>query len=396
MARGCQGRNDSFPSVLAITALDLGSRASSSGPRYLLVQAESAAYWRAMLRDLRLHHFRCFDHLIFEPSPGLNLIIGANAQGKSSLLEAACLLLRLQSPRSASLIEAVRFNHPGFSLDGHWNDRHMSIKFVDSLKGFALDSKVQSRTADYLAIARVSWISNDDIFLVRGSGSHRRRYLDFLGAQVAPNYLRHLRAYERALRSRNALLKEERPRREIEAFDRPLLEAGAHLLATRRELCLDLAPLATQALSVISGGSELLELFYRPGLSADFPADLAASRAEEIRVRTTLVGPHRDDIEILLEGRLASSFASEGQQRSVALALKLAQARRLEEVADVPPLFCIDDVFGELDPIRRNNLLAALPTTAQKLVTATTLQWMEFAPTAVEYRLKDGTITREN
>jgi DNA replication and repair protein RecF len=371
-------------------------RTSSYCSRYLLVQVESAAYWKAMLRDLRLHHFRCFDYLIFEPSPGLNLITGANAQGKSSLLEAACVLLRLQSPRSASLVEAVRFNRSGFSLDGHWNDRHMIVKFVDSLKAFALDSKPQSRTADYLAVARVSWISNDDILLVRGSGSHRRRYLDFLGAQVAPNYLRHLRAYERALRSRNALLKEERPRREIEAFDKPLLEAGGYLFATRRELCSDLAPLASEALSVISGGTEELELFYRPGSPENFPASLAASRADEVRTRTTVVGPHRDDIEILLEGRLAASFASEGQQRSVALALKLGQARRLESAAEAAPLFLIDDVFGELDPIRRNNLLAALPSTAQKFVTATTLQWMEFASTAVEFRLKDGTITREN
>ena len=349
-----------------------------------------------MLRDFRLHHFRCFDHLIFEPSPGLNLITGGNAQGKSSLLEAACVLLRLQSPRSASLIEAVRFNRPGFVLDGHWNDRHMTVKFVDSLKAFSLDSKPQSRTADYLAIARVSWISNDDILLVRGSGSHRRRYLDFLGAQVAPNYLRHLRAFERALRSRNALLKEDRPRREIEAFDRPLVEAGAQLLVARRELCFDLAPLAANALSVISGGSEQLELVYRPGSLDDFAANLEASRADEIRVRTTMIGPHRDDIEILLEGRHAGSFASEGQQRSVALAMKLGQAQRLEKAADATPLFLIDDVFGELDPVRRNNLLAALPSTAQKLVTATTLQWMEFAPTAVEHRLRDGRITREN
>ena len=349
-----------------------------------------------MLRDLRLHNFRCFDDLVFEPSAGLNLVTGSNAQGKSSLLEAACVLLRLQSPRSVSLAEAVRFNHPGFGLDGHWNDRHMNVRFVDSLKAFAVDSKPQSRTADYLAIARVSWISNDDMLLVRGSGSHRRRYLDFLGAQVAPNYLRHLRAYERALRSRNALLKENRPRREIAAFNKPLLEAGSQLLAVRRELCLDLAPRAAKALTVISGGSEHLEMVYQPGTPTDFSASLEARHEDEMRLRTTIVGPHRDDIEILLEGRNAAAFASEGQQRSVALAMKLAQARRLEEASDAPPLFLIDDVFGELDPVRRNNLLAALPSSAQKLVTATTLQWMEFAPAAVEHRLKDGTITRQD
>ena len=90
------------------------------------------------------------------------------------------------------------------------------------------------------------------------------------------------------------------------------------------------------------------------------------------------MGPHRDDVDILLEGRNAASFASEGQQRSIALAMKLGQARKLEEASDSPPLFLIDDVFGELDPVRRNNLLAALPSSAQKLVTATTLHWMEY------------------
>jgi DNA replication and repair protein RecF len=361
-----------------------------------LVPWEPASYFTGMLRDLRLHDFRCFDRLVFEPAPGLNLVTGSNAQGKSSLLEAACVLLRLQSPRSNSLAEVVRFNSPGFALDGHWNDRHMSVKFVNSLKDFTLDSKPQSRSADYLAVARVSWISNDDMLLVRGSGSHRRRYLDFLGAQVVPNYLRHLRTYERALRSRNALLKEKRPRREIDAFDKSLLEAGESLLSARMGLCLDLGLRVAKALEVISGGSEELKMIYQPGAPASFAAALYASREDEMRLRTTMVGPHRDEIEILLEGRNAALFASEGQQRSIALAMKLGQARRLEEDSDSPPLFLIDDVFGELDPIRRNNLLAALPAPAQKLVTATTLDWMEFSDDATEYLLKDGRITRKN
>lgn len=348
-----------------------------------------------MLRDLRLHDFRCFDQLVFEPSPGLNFIIGSNAQGKSSLLEAACVLLRLQSPRSNSLTDAVRFNRPGFGLDGHWNDRHMNVKFTNALKAFTLDSKPQSRSADYLAVARVSWISNDDILLVRGSGSYRRRYLDFLGAQVVPNYLRHLRAYERALRSRNVLLKENRPRREIDAFDKPLLEAGEVLLSARTELCRDLRPRVAEALNVISGGSEALNIVYQPGAAASFPAALHASRDDESRLRATVVGPHRDDIEIFLEGRNAASFASEGQQRSIALAMKLGQARSLEDASERPPVFLIDDVFGELDPARRNNLLAALPASAQKLVTATSLQWMAFPEDAAKYLLRDGRVTNK-
>ena len=360
-----------------------------------MVRTRSGSYFKEMLRDLRLRDFRCFDQLAFEPSPGLNLIVGANAQGKTSLLEAACILLRLQSPRSSSLAAAVRFGQPGFGLDGHWNQRHMRVKFMKELKAFALDSKPQSRSADYLAVARVSWISNDDMQLVRGSGSHRRRYLDFLGAQVAPHYLRQLRAYERAVRSRNALLKENRPRPEVNAFDNPLLEAGEALLATRAELCADLKPRVAEALRLISNGSESLEISYRPGSPPEFAAALRASCEEEIRLRTTVIGPHRDDIEILLEGRDATSFASEGQQRSIALAMKLGQARRLGASAGGPPLYLIDDVFGELDPGRRNNLLAALPASAQKFVTATTLHWLESTEDAAFFLLRSGRIMKK-
>ena len=133
---------------------------------------------------------------------------------------------------------------------------------------------------------------------------------------------------------------------------------------------------------MISGGSEAPKISINRESRPTSPPALHASRDDEIRLRTTIVGPHRDDIEILLEGRNAASFASEGQQRSIALAMKLGQARRLEDSSGGPPLFLIDDVFGELDPDRRNNLLAALPASAQKLVTATTLQWMELSDAA--------------
>jgi len=348
-----------------------------------------------MLRDLRLRDFRCFEHLDFEPAPGLNFLIGANAQGKTSVLEAACVLLRLQSPRAASLAEAVRFACPGFGLDGHWGASHLHLKFAGTLKAFALDSKPQSRSADYLAVARVVWISNEDWQLVRGSGSHRRRYLDFLGVQSVPDYLRNLRAYERAVRSRNALLKDSRPRREIAAFDPPLIEAGSFLLSARAAMCGELSPLVTACCHRIAGEGERLDISYRPGSPADFGQALAASCGEESRLRTTVVGPHRDDLAIQLGGREAGAFASEGQQRSIALALKLAQAGRLEQTAGAPPVYLIDDIFGELDPVRRNNLLGALPPTAQKLVTATSLDWLEQPGDAVIFSVAGGTVTEK-
>ncbi len=346
-----------------------------------------------MLRELRLRDFRCFESLVFTPAPGLNFLIGPNAQGKTSILEAACILLRLQSPKASSLGETVRFDQPGFGLDGHWQERHLQVKVAGGLKSFTLDSKHLTRSADYLAVGRVVWIGNDDLQLVRGGGSGRRRYLDFLGAQIEPGYLRQLRSYERALRSRNVLLKDNRPRREIAAFDGPLLDAGTALLENRARLFATLAPLVAQGYTDICGGHEALQITYLPGAVGDFAAALEASREEETRLRVTTVGPHRDDIEILLNTRRADTFASEGQQRSIALALKLGQATALGASAAEPPIYLIDDVFGELDRDRRNNLMRALPESAQKLITSTSLTWREDVNEAAVFQLRDSKLS---
>lgn len=329
-----------------------------------------------MLRKIRLRNFRCFEAFDFSPAEGTNFIIGSNAQGKTSILESVCLLLRLQSPRTSTPLECVRFGTEGFGLDGHYAASHLHLKYERRLKSFSLDSKLQSRTADYLAVARVAWISNEDLQLVRGGGSARRRFLDFLGAQVVPHYLHHLRAYERALRSRNALLRDNRPRREIVAFDGPLVQAGTFLLEARSALVTALAPKVHSAHQTISGTTGDLSIAYEAGAEGELEVALKNSEADETRLRSTVVGPHRDDIAILLDGRETATFASEGQQRSAALALKLAQARELETGLEHPPVYLIDDIFGELDTNRRNNLLSALPPSAQKLITTTSLSWL--------------------
>lgn len=349
-----------------------------------------------MLTNLRLHDFRPFPGLEFHPVPGANFLVGPNAQGKTSILEAACLLLRLQSPRTNTLGECVRFGHPGFSVDGHWAGRHLHVKYVGRLRHFVLDSKPQSLAADYLAVAKVVWISNADLDLVRGGGALRRRFLDFLGVQLVSGYLHQLRTYERALRSRNALLREGRPRREIAAFDPPLCAAGDFLLEARAGLVEGLGPTARDAYRSISGTGETLDVTYKAGAGTPMIEQLAAAPANEERLRTTTVGPHRDDMVLLLDEKPAASFASEGQQRSIALALKLAQAREIASGTGHEPLYLIDDVFGELDPARRNNLLTALPKEAQKLVTTTTLAWLEEAPwPATVFQLRDGCLSSD-
>jgi DNA replication and repair protein RecF len=348
-----------------------------------------------MLADLQLRNFRCFESLGVEFSPEFNFFIGRNGQGKTSILEAACVLLRLQSQRSATLAPIVRFGEKSFAVSGRGEDHLLEFRYSPLRRRVAFDRVEQHTPDEYLRVARVVSFANTDIELVRGGSDARRRYLDFLAAQIDPLYRPTLRSYERALRSRNALLKSPHPRpRELAAYDPPLLEYGAKLSGMRARLVTRLAPLATAAHREISGTGESLELEFAPGNNDDFARDLADSRARELRLRQTVVGPHRDDIQILVEAQPANQYASEGQQRTVALALKIAQSRVFLMEEGTPPLLLIDDIFGELDPVRRNSLLQHLPAGAQKLVTATTMQWRENGVEGPVFELRDRILAR--
>jgi DNA replication and repair protein RecF len=348
-----------------------------------------------MLTELQLRNFRCFESLGVELSPGFNFFIGRNGEGKTSILEAACVLLRLQSQRSSTLLPIVRFGEKSFAVSGQRENHLLEFRYSALRRKVSFD-QVEQRTLDeYLRLGRVVSFANMDIELVRGGSETRRRYLDFLGMQIDPLYRPALRAYERALRSRNALLKSSQPRpRELAAYDPPLLEHGAQLSAIRVRLVERLAPLASTAHREISRGGETVQLEFAPGNSDDFARDLADSRPQELRLRQTVVGPHRDDIQILVEGKVANQYASEGQQRTVALALKIAQSRVFLMEAGTGPLLLIDDIFGELDPVRRNSLLQHLPTKAQKLVTATSMQWREEVGDGPVFELRDGGLVR--
>lgn len=348
-----------------------------------------------MLSELRLQNFRCFESLAVEFAPGFNFFIGRNGQGKTSILEAACVLLRLQSQRSSTLAPLVRFGTKWFGVAGKPGGHVLDFRYSALRRKLTFDAVEQRSAEEYLRIGRVVSFANTDIELVRGSSEPRRRYLDFIGSQTEPRYRSTLRSYERALRSRNALLRSTQARpREIAAYDQPLLKYGTVLSALREKLVQELAPLAAEAHREVSGIGEGFEVKLHGGNDADFAGALERSRAREERVRQTVVGPHRDDLQLFVEGKVAGQFASEGQQRTVALALKIAQARFFSRADETPPLLLIDDIFGELDPGRRAALLHNLPADAQKLITATTMPFRDGGAEARVFELINGGLRR--
>jgi DNA replication and repair protein RecF len=355
------------------------------------------------LTSLRLRDFRCFEALSCPlAAEGETLFIGDNAQGKTSILEAVCVLLRLQSPRTLSGKELARFGSGGFGIAGTMEDGR-ELTHTHTLAGaerrLLIDGEPARRPGEYLASSGlVVWMGNGDLELVSGGGEPRRRFLDFLGSQFFPEYRPALRAYEKALKQRNFLLKRDAVPAwpEIDAYTAVLAPHSETLLRLRASLLEKLSPHAAAAHHAIRAGdavsvtansdlstvppamTENLSLTFQPGGDPDhLAAQLHARRADEARRRVTLHGPHRDDFLIALDGMPAATFASEGQQRTIALALKLAQATLLHEARGQAPILLLDDIFGELDPGRRNALLAALPAGSQKLITTTHLHWLD-------------------
>src|ERR1051326_8389964 len=307
--------------------------------RFFVIRHSAFVILLPMLSELQLRNFRCFESLRVELASGFNFFLGRNGQGKTSILEAACILLRLQSQRSATLAPVLRFGESSFGVPGRIENHRLEFRYSALRRKVSIDEVEQRTFGEYLSLARVVSFATTDIELVRGGSDSRRRYLDFLGSQIDPLYRPSLRSYERALRSRNALLKAAQPRpREIAAYDQPLIEHGAKLSAMRARLVERLAPLAADAHEKVSGVAEDLALRFEPGNDADFARDLRDSHARELRLRQTIVGPHRDDIELQVQGKKAPQYASEGQHRTVALALKIAQAELFTQEEGAPRL----------------------------------------------------------
>ena len=287
-----------------------------------------------------------------------------------------------------------------FGIQASVGEHDLRYSWNRGKRTLQVNSEPCRKTSEYLACSGlVVWMGNEDLQLVRGPGDARRRYLDFAASQIYPDYRPSLRAYEKTVRSRNHLLKRDASPnwKEIDAYTEVLIRHGEVLTARRAQLIASLEPWANDAHHHVGGGTESLSIGYQSNAGDTFADSLAASRADELRRRVTLIGPHRDEVTLQIDGRPAAQFGSEGQQRTVALALKLAQARLLQQQRANAPLILVDDIFGELDSSRRNALLGYLPAEAQKLITTTQIDWLHDstpAQIAAHYRVEAGAVER--
>jgi DNA replication and repair protein RecF len=325
------------------------------------------------LRELWLTDWRSYASAELGFAPGLTALLGDNGEGKTNLMEAVAYLATLSSFRGAPNEALVRH---GAELavvraEGERDGRALLIEAEVRPTGrgrVQVNRQRLSRARDLLGALRVTVFSPDDLELVKGGPAGRRRYLDDALVARQPKLDALRSELDRVLRQRNALLRQAGGRLTpgIEAtlvvWDAKLTEAGEALAAARAGLVEELAPVLAEAYDQVAGRSAAVRARYvAPWREEGLAAALVGVRRDELRRGISLVGPHRDELELVLDAMPARTHASQGEQRSLALALRLAAHRVVTEATGSPPILLLDDVFSELDPDRGAALLAHLP-----------------------------------
>lgn len=358
------------------------------------------------MKPLRISHlsidgFRNLSNVQFEPDPGINLFVGANGQGKTSLLEAIDYVSTLRSFRGASRTQLVGHHasraETRLRVDGHTVPHEFRVVLNRKGREVTLDGKRPERAIVYYGTAPCVVFHPQDLDLVRGAPELRRRLLDRILVRVVDGYGETLRSYARALKARNAVLRNDNPDpRALAAYDPVLARLGSAIVRARQDLTRELLPLARQAAAEIALGEHEISLAYHTRVPADASEYLSAlqrTRPTDLARKATTLGPHADDVAILWGQHLARLVTSQGQTRALALALRLAEVHVLHARSGTLPWLLLDDVSSELDRERTERLFArVIQLGAQVWITTTDPGLVTLLPGARIRRVHQGRI----
>jgi DNA replication and repair protein RecF len=328
---------------------------------------------------LELRDFRVYEALRFEPDPRVNVLIGDNGEGKTSILEAIGYLGSTRSFRGVPEDALVKDGSPSAVIRGGFGGRASDTTIecelpLEGRRKVLVNGKRPMRMRDLLTTVPIVAFIPDDLDVIKRGPAVRRAFLDDLAARLWPQAVADQSDYERAVRQRNSLLKQGGRGTDpvtLDVWDERLAIGGARVLAHRRSVAAALQPYLSNAYEVV-GGSGDLKWAYRSTWGSDgifeeqelvetLMKSLLERRPKELEIRTTTVGPHRDEPDLLLDKRPTRTRASQGEQRTTALAMRIGSYRLIEEVRDQVPILLLDDVFSELDPHRAARVLDLMP-----------------------------------
>lgn len=334
------------------------------------------------INSLSLRNFRNYESLDISFNPSRNIIVGENAQGKTNLVESVYMCSFARSFRTSNSTDLVMFGKDmcliSADIESSSFDRKIGISVTrQGKKMITKDGKPVSRTAELLNNLVVVIFSPEDLRIIKDSPDKRRNFINKEISQLRPRYFECLKNYNDALKQKNALLKNDVIMDEmLDIYDSQLAYNGYELVKYRRNFVDKLSACSSELQSRISQGRETLEITYSESCRADsaeqMMAEFAASREKDRMYRSASIGPHRDDLEFFINGKDARKFGSQGQQRTIALCMKLAEVRIARDVLIENPVLILDDVLSELDIERQKFLLKEIDD-VQLFITSTEL-----------------------
>jgi len=362
---------------------------------------------RMIVRSLELKEYRNYEKLNLQFDDGINILYGENAQGKTNILEAIYLGGTTKSHRGSKDREIIRFNsnetHVRINIEknmvSHRIDMHLK---KNKAKGVAIDTIPIKRQGELFGMLNLVFFSPEDLNIIKNGPGERRRFLDLELCQLDKIYMHHLTNYNKALAQRNFLLKQISVNRKLldtlYIWDAKLVEHGSVIIHTREAFIKKMYSLIYPIHKKLTGGKEELSLLYEPCVKQeDFAEKIKKSQERDLFLKMTNIGPHRDDMLFLFDNTDIKKFGSQGQQRTAALSLKLAELELVKEVIKENPVLLLDDVLSELDRNRQNYLLNSIGD-IQTIITCTGLE--EFINHRFKYNkifhVANNTITCEN
>lgn len=364
------------------------------------------------IKNLTLYNFRNYENQKISFESGLNLLCGSNGQGKTNILEAVNFLLTGKSYRVKQENELILWGHRNFYLHAtcQVQDRLISLEsyYEPRKKVMKINQVACKRLSDYVGTVNAVFFSPDDLSIIKKGPNERRRFLDVLISQVKPSHVSLLNSYYKIIKQKNNLLKNEKDlqslKRQIEVWNEQLLDIGSKIIINRGEFVEKLNHLCQKIFKNIFFPTFNIDLTYYSLGKKDisqalksFPAMLESKLDTEIERKTVVIGPHRDDLLIDINGKPAKLFASQGQQRSAVLCLKLGEMEIILKEKGDHPILLLDDVLSELDEHRRRFLIEYIDNSVQQtLITMTDLDKKLIGKENAVYQVINGTIRRES
>lgn len=360
-----------------------------------------------IIESIELKNYRNYDELHMDFNQGTNILYGDNAQGKTNVLEAIYVACTTKSHRGSKDREMIHFNRDESHIKLNLRKDNVPYRIdmhlkKNKTKGVAINGIPIRKASELFGIVNVVFFSPEDLNLIKNGPADRRRFIDLELCQLNKLYVHALVQYNRIIVQRNKLLKELmfKPEYEetLDVWDMQLIQYGKEVIRYREDFIEQLNSIIQEIHWNLSGKREKLSILYDPNTKAEnFEGTLKRSRNQDIRQKTTLTGPHRDDISFIVNQIDIRRYGSQGQQRTAALSLKLAEIELVKKIVNDYPILLLDDVLSELDGNRQNHLLSGI-NHIQTMITCTGLE--DFINNRFQidkiFKVIDGTVVSQN